>query len=103
MVQLKKKVTLKTKIADSDVKQDLQPKNTAPQEPINNTGGGNKRNLWIFLGIVVLAAILLFVFVGKGKESSVQTNVAQNHVTAKADSIRLPKQKRQQKKLIQQM
>ena len=42
MVQLKKKVTLKTKIADSDVKQDLQPKNTAPQEPINNTGGGNK-------------------------------------------------------------
>lgn len=32
MVQLKKKVTLKTKIADSDVKQDIQPKNTAPQE-----------------------------------------------------------------------
>lgn len=91
MVQLKKKVTLKTKIADSDVKQDLQPKNTAPQEPINNTGGGNKRNLWIFLGIVVLAAILLFVFVGKGKESSVQTNVAQNHVTAKADSIQAAK------------
>lgn len=87
MVQLKKKVTLKTKIA----KQDLQPKNTAPQEPINNTGGGNKRNLWIFLGIVVLAAILLFVFVGKGKESSVQTNVAQNHVTAKADSIQAAK------------
>lgn len=28
MVQLKKKVTLKTKIADSDVKQDIQPKNT---------------------------------------------------------------------------
>lgn len=91
MVQLKKKVTLKTKIADSDVKQDLQPKNTAPQEPINNTGGGNKRNLWIFLGIVVLAAILLFVFVGKGKESSVQTNVAQNPVTAKADSIQATK------------
>ena len=91
MVQLKKKVTLKTKIADSDVKQDLQPKNTAPQEPINNTGGGNKHNLWIFLGIVVLAAILLFVFVGKGKESSVQTNVAQNHVTAKADSIQAAK------------
>lgn len=91
MVQLKKKVTLKTKIADSDIKQDLQPKNTAPQEPINNTGGGNKRNLWIFLGIVVLAAILLFVFVGKGKESSVQTNVAQNHVTAKADSIQAAK------------
>lgn len=91
MVQLKKKVTLKTKIADSDVKQDLQPKNTAPQEPINNTGGGNKRNLWIFLGIVVLAAILLFVFVGKGKGSSVQTNVAQNHVTAKADSIQAAK------------
>lgn len=87
MVQLKKKVTLKTKIADSDVKQDLQPKNTAPQEPVNNTGGGNKRNLWIFLGIVVLAAILFFVFVGKDNETSVQTNVAQNHVTAKADSI----------------
>lgn len=87
MVQLKKKVTLKTKIADSDVKQDLQPKNTAPQEPVNNTGGGNKRNLWIFLGIVVLAAILFFVFVGKDNEASVQTNVAQNHVTAKADSI----------------
>mgnify|MGYP006976872788 CR=1 FL=1 len=34
MVQLKKKVTLKTKIADSDVKQDIQPKNTAPQEPV---------------------------------------------------------------------
>lgn len=87
MVQLKKKVTLKPKIADSDVKQDLQPKNTAPQEPVNNTGGGNKRNLWIFLGIVVLAAILFFVFVGKDNETSVQTNVAQNHVTAKADSI----------------
>ena len=43
MVQLKKKVTLKTKIADSDVKQDIQPKNTAPQEPVNKTGGGNKR------------------------------------------------------------
>ena len=40
MVQLKKKVTLKTKIADSDVKQDIQPKNTAPQEPVNKTGGG---------------------------------------------------------------
>ena len=39
MVQLKKKVTLKTKIADSDVKQDIQPKNTAPQEPVNKTGG----------------------------------------------------------------
>ena len=38
MVQLKKKVTLKTKIADSDVKQDIQPKNTAPQEPVNKTG-----------------------------------------------------------------
>lgn len=48
MVQLKKKVTLKTKIADSDVKQDIQPKNTAPQEPVNKTGGGNKRNLWVF-------------------------------------------------------
>lgn len=45
MVQLKKKVTLKTKIADSDVKQDIQPKNTAPQEPVNKTGGGNKRAL----------------------------------------------------------
>ena len=85
MVQLKKKVTLKTKIADSDVKQDLQPKNTAPQEPINNTGGGNKRNLWIFLGIVVLAAILLFVFVGKGKESSVQTNVEKTDNTLKEE------------------
>ena len=31
MVQLKKKVTLKTKRADSDVKQDIQSKNTAPQ------------------------------------------------------------------------
>ena len=54
MVQLKKKVTLKTKRADSDVKQDIQSKNTAPQEPVNKTGGGNKRNLWVFLGIVVL-------------------------------------------------
>ena len=87
MVQLKKKVTLKTKIADSDVKQDIQPKNTAPQEPVNKTGGGKKRNLWVFLGIVVLAAILFFVFVGKDNETSVQTNVAQNPVTAKADSI----------------
>lgn len=87
MVQLKKKVTLKTKIADSDVKQDIQPKNTAPQEPVNKTGGGNKRNLWVFWGIVVLAAILFFVFVGKDNETSVQTNVAQNPVTAKADSI----------------
>ena len=103
MVQLKKKVTLKTKIADSDVKQDIQPKNTAPQEPVNKTGGGKKRNLWVFLGIVVLAAILFFVFVGKDNETSVQTNVAQIPVTAKADSIRLPKQKKQQKRLIQQM
>lgn len=87
MVQLKKKVTLKTKRADSDVKQDIQPKNTVPQEPVNKTGGGNKRNLWVFLGIVVLAAILFFVFVGKDNEISVKTNVAQNHVTAKADSI----------------
>lgn len=87
MVQLKKKVTLKTKRADSDVKQDIQPKNTAPQEPVNKTGGGKKRNLWVFLGIVVLAAILFFVFVGKDNETSVKTNVAQNHVTAKADSI----------------
>ena len=46
MVQLKKKVTLKTKRADSDVKQDIQSKNTAPQEPVNKTGGGNKRNLF---------------------------------------------------------
>ena len=87
MVQLKKKVTLKTKRADSDVKQDIQPKNTVPQEPVDKTGGGNKRNLWVFLGIVVLAAILFFVFVGKDNETSVKTNVAQNHVTAKADSI----------------
>lgn len=87
MVQLKKKVTLKTKRTDSDVKQDIQPKNTVPQEPVNKTGGGNKRNLWVFLGIVVLAAILFFVFVGKDNETSVQTNVAQNPVTAKADSI----------------
>lgn len=87
MVQLKKKVTLKTKIADSDVKQDLQPNNTAPQEPVNKTGGGNKRNLLAFWGIVVLAAILFFVFVGKDKEASVQTNVAQNPVTAEVDSI----------------
>ena len=75
MVQLKKKVTLKTKRTDSDVKQDIQPKNTVPQELVNKTGGGNKRNLWVFWGIVVLAAILFFVF------------VAQNPVTAKADSI----------------
>lgn len=34
MVQLKKKVTLKTKIADSDVKQDIQSKGTASQEPV---------------------------------------------------------------------
>lgn len=87
MVQLKKKVTLKTKRADSDVKQDIQSKNTAPQEPVNKTGGGNKRNLWVFLGIVVLAAILFFVFVGKDNETSVKTNVAQVPVTAKADSI----------------
>lgn len=65
MVQLKKKVTLKTKRTDSDVKQDIQPKNTVPQELVNKTGGGNKRNLWVFWGIVVLAAILFFVFVGK--------------------------------------
>lgn len=39
------------------------------------------------MGIVVLAAILFFVFVGKDNETSVQTNVAQNPVTAKADSI----------------
>lgn len=88
MVQLKKKVTLKTKRADSDVKQDIQPKNTALQEPVNKTGGGNKRNLWAFLGIVVWAAILFFVFVGKDNETSVQTNVAQNPVTAKSDSIK---------------
>ena len=87
MVQLKKKVTLKTKRADSDVKQDIQSKNTAPQEPVNKTGGGNKRNLWVFWGIVVLAAILFFVFVGKDNETSVKTNVAQVPVTAKADSI----------------
>ena len=87
MVQLKKKLTLKTKRTDSDVKQDIQPKNTVPQELVNKTGGGNKRNLWVFWGIVVLAAILFFVFVGKDNETSVQTNVAQNPVTAKADSI----------------
>lgn len=91
MVQLKKKVTLKTKKAVSDVEQDLQPKNTAPQEPVNNTGGGNKRNLWVFLGILVFVAVLFFVFVGKDKETSVQTNVAQNPVTAKADSIQSAK------------
>lgn len=34
-----------------------------------------------------MAAILFFVFVGKDNETSVQTNVAQNPVTAKADSI----------------
>lgn len=84
MVQLKKKVTLKTKRTDSDVKQDIQPKNTAPQEPVNKTGGGKKRSLWAFLGIVVLAAILFFVFVGKDNETSVKTNAAQNPVTAKA-------------------
>ena len=85
MVQLKKKVTLKTKIADSDVKQDIQPKNTAPQEPVNKTGGGKKRNLWVFLGIVVLAAILFFVFVGKDNETSVQTNVEKTDNTLKEE------------------
>lgn len=39
------------------------------------------------MGIVVLAAILFFVFVGKDNETSVKTNVAQVPVTAKADSI----------------
>lgn len=91
MVQLKKKVTLKTKISDSDVKQDLQSKDTAPLEPVNNTGGGNKRNLWIFLSIIVLAAILLIVIVGKDKESSVRTDVAQKPVTTKVDSIQSDK------------
>ena len=88
MVQLKKKVTLKTKIADSDVKQDIQPKNTAPQEPVNKTGGGNKRNLWVFWGIVVLAAILFFVFVGKDNETSVQTNVEKTDNTLKEETTK---------------
>lgn len=64
MVQLKKKVTLKTKIADSDVKQDIQPKNTAPQEPVNKTGGGKKRNLWVFFGYSCFGYYIVLCFCG---------------------------------------
>lgn len=64
MVQLKKKVTLKTKRTDSDVKQDIQPKNTVPQELVNKTGGGNKRNLWVFWGIVVFGCYIVLCFCG---------------------------------------
>lgn len=88
MVQLKKKVTLKTKIADSDVKQDIQSKGTASQEPVKNSNGGNKRNLWIFLGIIALVVILSFVFLGKNKGSKSQLPKDNGGTVVKIDSIK---------------
>lgn len=88
MVQLKKKVTLKTKIADSDVKQDIQSKGTASQEPVKNSNGGNKRNLWIFLGIIALVVILFFVFLGKNKGSKSQLPKDNGGTVVKIDSIK---------------
>ena len=88
MVQLKKKVTLKTKIADSDVKQDIQSKGTASQEPGKNSNGGNKRNLWIFLGIIALVVILFFVFLGKNKGSKSQLPKDNGGTVVKIDSIK---------------
>jgi uncharacterized membrane protein YdfJ with MMPL/SSD domain len=88
MVQLKKKVTLKTKKVDSDIKQDIQSKDTASQEPVNNSNGGNKRNLWIFLGIIALVVILSFVFLGKNKGSKSQLPKDNGGTVVKIDSIK---------------
>lgn len=88
MVQLKKKVTLKTKKVDSDAKQDIQRKETALQEPVNNSGGSNKRNLWIFLGIIVLVVILLFIFLGKNNGSKSKTPQDKGGVVEKIESIK---------------
>lgn len=88
MVQLKKKVTLKTKKVDSDIKQDIQSKDTASQEPVNNSNGGNKRILWIFLGIIALVVILSFVFLGKNKGSKSQLPKDNGGTVVKIDSIK---------------
>lgn len=88
MVQLKKKVTLKTKKVDSDIKQDIQSKDTASQEPVKNSNGGNKRNLWIFLGIIALVVILFFVFLGKNKGSKSQLPKDNGGTVVKIDSIK---------------
>lgn len=88
MVQLKKKVTLKTKKVDSDIKQDMQSKDTASQEPVKNSNGGNKRNLWIFLGIIALVVILSFVFLGKNKGSKSQLPKDNGGTVVKIDSIK---------------
>lgn len=88
MVQLKKKVTLKTKKVDSDIKQDIQSKDTASQEPDKNSNGGNKRNLWIFLGIIALVVILSFVFLGKNKGSKSQLPKDNGGTVVKIDSIK---------------
>ena len=88
MVQLKKKVTLKTKKVDSDIKQDIQSKDTASQEPVKNSNGGNKRNLWIFLGIIALVVILSFVFLGKNKGSKSQQPKDNGGTVVKIDSIK---------------
>lgn len=88
MVQLKKKVTLKTKKVDSDIKQDIQSKDTASQEPVKNSNGGNKRNLWIFLGIIALVIILSFVFLGKNKGSKSQLPKDNGGTVVKIDSIK---------------
>lgn len=88
MVQLKKKVTLKTKIADSDIKQDMHLKGAGSSEPANNSGGGKKRNLLTFLGIIVLTLILFLVFVGKDNKSSTNTDTGKNDVSAKVDFIK---------------
>lgn len=86
MVQLKKKVTLKTKKVDSDIKQDIQSKGTASQ--VKNSNGGNKRNLWIFLGIIALVVILFFVFLGKNKGSKSQLPKDNGGTVVKIDSIK---------------
>ncbi len=88
MVQLKKKVTLKTNKVDSDIKQDIQSKDTASQEPVKNSNGGNKRNLWIFLGIIALVVILSFVFLGKNKGSKSQLPKDNGGTVVKIDSIK---------------
>ena len=88
MVQPKKKVTLKTKKVDSDIKQDIQSKGTASQEPVKNSNGGNKRNLWIFLGIIALVVILFFVFLGKNKGSKSQLPKDNGGTVVKIDSIK---------------
>lgn len=88
MVQLKKKVTLKTKKVDSDIKQDIQSKDTASQEPVKNSNGGNKRNLWIFLGIIALVVMLSFVFLGKNKGSKSQLPKDNGGTVVKIDSIK---------------